>query len=92
MGIIGELNLRPFRTYFQMGGKSEGIIPVTMVQDYFQCSIKLLEIESMVDRKIAASYPSSVQAMIAGRVLDREGTGKAKIPDDITLEWQKKET
>lgn len=92
MGTIIELNPRPCRAYFKGDGKSEGIIPVIMVQEHFQYSLKLLEIESVGDREIAAACPSGVQAIIAARALARESIGKVKIPEEKSLAWQERET
>lgn len=92
MDIISELNQRPFMTYFKRDAEWDGTIPVIMVPDHFQYSLKVLEIESVVVREIAAAYPSGAQAMIATRVLARKDTGKTEVPEDRMLDWQEKET
>lgn len=91
MDTINELNLRSCRAYFQRAGESEHTIPVNLVQDHFQYRLKLLEIENVKDREIAAAYPC-VQAMIAARDLVREGTGKTKVLKDRMLAWQEIKT
>ncbi|MGB9939700.1 hypothetical protein [Methanosarcina sp.] len=92
MDSISELNPRPCRAYFQRDGESEGITPVILVQDHFQCRLKLLEIKSVKDREISSACPSGVQAMIAARVLARVGIGKARALKDRMLAWQEKGT
>lgn len=92
MDTINELNLRSCRAYFQRAGELEHNIPVNLVQDHFQYRLKLLEIENVKDREIAAACPSGVQAMIAIRALVREGMGKAKVLKDRILAWQKIKT
>lgn len=92
MDTINKLNPRPCRAYFQRGGKSENIISVSLVQEHFQYRLKSLEIENVREREIATACPSCVQAMIAARVLTREGIGKAKVLKDRMLAWQETET
>jgi rhodanese-related sulfurtransferase len=90
MDTINELNLRSCRAYFQRAGESEHIIPVNLVQDHFQYRLKLLEIENLIDREIAAACHSGVQSMIAVRILVREGIGK--VLKDRMLAWQEIKT
>jgi rhodanese-related sulfurtransferase len=88
MDTINELNPRSCRAYFQRAGESEYIIPVSLGQDHFQYRLKLLEIENVRERKIAAACPSGIQAMIADRILTREGAGRSKVLKDGMLAWQ----
>jgi rhodanese-related sulfurtransferase len=94
MDTINKLNPRLCRAYFQRGGKSENIISVSLVQEHFQYRLKSLEIENVREREreIATACPSCVQAMIAARVLAREGIGKAKVLKDRMFAWQETET
>jgi rhodanese-related sulfurtransferase len=92
MDTINELNLRSCRACFQRAGESEHIRPVSLVQDHFQYRLKLLEIENVRGREIAAACPSGMQAMTTDRVLAREGAGRAKVLKDGMLAWQEKET
>lgn len=92
MDAIIELNPHPCRACFKGDGKPEGIIPVIMIQDNFQYSLKLLEIERVGNREIAAVCPSGVQAVLADRIRVRESIEKARDPEDSMHTWQEKET
>jgi rhodanese-related sulfurtransferase len=62
---------------------------VIMAKDRFQYWLRLLEIESIRDRQIAAACPSGVQTMIVAGVLARESIGKANPLRDGTQAWEK---
>ena len=87
---VSKLNSRPLKIYFQRDGESKGITPVITAHDNFQYNLKLLETESVGDKEIVVTCPSGVQAMIAARILTREGAGKTKIPNDRKLTGGKK--
>ncbi|HEY3360866.1 MAG TPA: hypothetical protein VGK06_03315 [Methanosarcina sp.] len=87
MGTINEFNSCYYKTCFQMDEKSENVIRVSLVQEYFQHLLTLLKNETKINREITAC-PSDMQAMTTARVLARGSIGKAKVSKDRTLVCQ----
>ncbi|BAW29201.1 conserved hypothetical protein [Methanosarcina thermophila] len=90
MDTVSELNSHPLKIYFQRDEGSNGITPVITAQDHLQYNLKLLKTENVGDKEIVVTCLSGVQAMIAARILTREGAGRTKISNDRKLTGGKK--